>query len=215
MYEINVQDRLIAKSFRRLMPAEHDNEEGSVPALFDGISAQERILDWVEEVEPEFPEEQNLSYVSHEIPIDRYRTLIPKTSAYQWLLSIMRKNLTLIVEQKNILGSIHKEISEVLPPISKFSIKREADSLNLLYVLNWDPKTFLAGQEYAEEGTVAMERAITLTGTLTNAQALPCLQYLRQTWPTNGEDILRLMQQLLESKCGGVVRGTVSVMIVT
>ena len=180
---------------------------------------QRKVWDWVNEEEPdnvlieepsiEISEEQDLSCDSPEDPIDRYRTLIIKTSAYQWLLSVMRRELTLVVEQEDILGNIHREISKVLPPVPKFSNRRQPDAIKLLYVLKWNPETFISGQEYAEERTVAMERAITLTGTLTNAQALPCIQYLRQMWPTNGERILRLMQQLLESKCGDVIRGTV------
>lgn len=183
---------------------------------------QRKVSNWVNEEEydnvlieepiMEISEEQDLSYDNPEGPIDRYRTLITKTLAYQWLLSVMRRELTLVVEQEEVLGSIHREINKVLPPVPIFSTRRQPDAVKLLYVLNWSPETFSSGQEYAEEPTVAMERAITLTGALTNAQALPCIQYLRQTWPTNGELILRLMQQLLKSKPGHVVRGTVPMM---
>jgi len=33
-------------------------------------------------------------------------------------------------------------------------------------------------------------RTITLTGSATDAQALPCEMYLRQTWPASGSNIL-------------------------
>lgn len=185
----------------------------------DRISVQSKVLNWFDEEEPdndllkeqsiELLEEPELLRESPGGSVDRYRTLATGTSAYHWLLSAIRKELTLVVEQEEILGNIHKEVGRILPPISKISTRRQADAVKVLYVLLWDPTTFISEQEYSEERTMAMERAITLTGTLRSAQALPCLQYMRQTWPTNGEQILRLIQKLMDSKCGNIIRGAV------
>lgn len=58
---------------------------------------------------------------------------------------------------------------------------------------------------------MAMEEAITLTGSLIDAQALPCIEYLRQTWPLSGEYILRLLQKLMDSGYGELSQGVCSI----
>lgn len=211
--------RRIVELFERQRPDKQDDQEYFVSALSDTVPVQEKILNWFSEEEPDnslleeatvaSPDEPKLTNDGGRSRIDRYRELVTRTSAYCWLLAAMRRELTLINQEGDILDNIHKEISRTLPVASKFSIQRQPDAVTLLFMLDWDPAAFILKQEYSEDPTMAMERAITLTGSLTDAQALSCIQYMRQTWPSNGEYTLRLMQKLMDSKYGELIQGIV------
>jgi hypothetical protein len=45
----------------------------------------------------------------------------------------------------------------------------------------------------------ALEGAITVTGPSHNAQALRCIDYMYQTWPSSGREIVRVVQKVLRS----------------
>ena len=173
-------------------------------------------MDWFDD---ETPNSDNLG-VANEIPgtfdsadetvgtqTHNYRDLIVGTSAFQWLLNAMRQELTMITYNEHIRDAIRNEITRTLPPITKISTKKQIEVVKLLYVVRWDPVAFISEQKYPEEPHLALERAITLTGTLTNAQALPCVQYMDQIWPMTGKRTLRLIQALLKSKQGVRTQG--------
>ena len=52
-------------------------------------------------------------------------------------------------------------------------------------------------QGYAETVDHAIKDAITITGSLEDAQALTTEQYLMQTWPYSGADIIRLVTKVV------------------
>ncbi|KAI1501361.1 hypothetical protein F5X99DRAFT_418586 [Biscogniauxia marginata] len=73
------------------------------------------------------------------------------------------------------------------------------------YTVDWDIMAFLHEQDYTTLDFEAVVEAITLTGTLTEAQALSCRQYIKKVWPLSGLQTLHFVQQLLRnggsSKC--------------
>ena len=111
------------------------------------------------------------------------------------------------VKKEKIGVAIPDDINKVLPPVGEISAHQRMGTVKLIYVVRWSPTKFISEQRYTEEPPTALEMALTLTGTLTNALALPCIQYMRQTWPTTGENILRLIQKLLRAKQNGSERG--------
>lgn len=173
-------------------------------------------MDWIGEEGPnnsilgptnEVPDTIELAEDSVGTQTHMYSELIRGTSAYQWLLNAMRQELTLMTHEEHIRDAIREEITRALPPIPESSTKKQIRGVKLLYLVRWDPATFISEQEYGEDPHIALERAITLTGTLTNAQALPCVQYMHQTWPMTGERTLRLIQRLLDSRQGVRTQG--------
>ncbi|KAK1570107.1 pfs domain-containing protein [Colletotrichum navitas] len=66
------------------------------------------------------------------------------------------------------------------------------------FELHWDPVHFAEQQGYPD--VAALHNALTISGSATNAQLLPCLSYLRQCWPLLGEDVL---SGLTSSLAGG------------
>lgn len=201
----NATHRRIAELFEQKWTDEHDGQECSASVLSDEVPFQEKVSNWLTLEDADEPESFD---DSRGIRIDRYRHLITKSSAYNWLLAAMVRELTLGIQEKYILDSIHHEIRRSLPSVPTISIQRQPDPVTLVFRTNWDPAAFIAEQEYSEDNRLAMERAITLTGSLTDAQALSCVQYLRQTWPLSGEYTLRLLQKLMASEHGELVQGT-------
>lgn len=168
--------------------------------LSDTLSVQGNVSDWLTQ------EDYNPSPDELEVEIDydssQFRELVSRTSAYSWLLDFMRRKLDLLSHEGDILNSIRNEINRSFPPAHGNSARRQPDEVTSLFRVNWNLAAFIVEQEYSGDNIVAMEDAITLTGSLTNAQALSCLQYLRQTWPLSGEHTFRLLQQLMRTKHG-------------
>ena len=78
---------------------------------------------------------------------------------------------------------MRQKIIRFLPSPRKVSRKTSAEAVRMTYKVQWDPLAFVKEQGYAGEVGRAIEIAITLTGSLKDAQALTCEQYLYQTWP--------------------------------
>ena len=208
--------REIVNLFEQHLPDTYDDQNPPRIDLSNQVPAREKVWDWIDKEGPnddilgtsnEIPDTLELADDSVGTQTHIYSELILRTSAYQWLLNAMRQELTLMTHEEHIRDAIRKEITKTLPPIPKFSIKKQIGGVKLLYKVRWNPTTFISEQEYLEDPHVALERAITLTGTFTNAQALPCLEYMHQTWPMTGERTLRLIQGLLDSRQGVRTQG--------
>jgi hypothetical protein len=128
-----------------------------------------------------------------------YSELLDQFPAYRWLVGCARKILTLDTPGENAIPDIAWTF-----PIE--SLLRKADitwSLTLRdvdFILDWDPRLFLRVQEYAGNPANIFDHIITLTGSLDNAQALTCAQYMRQTWPESSDCVISLLHQLLEAR---------------
>jgi hypothetical protein len=128
-----------------------------------------------------------------------YRGFIFKAPAYEWLLASIRKELLLAPAEPNVMESIRKAIVASLPSSHKVSRKTSAAAYKVTFVLRWNPLAFINQQEYKEEQDEAIGRAITLTGSAGDAQALTCAQYLSQTWPSSGSHIIQLLKDVVRA----------------
>lgn len=81
-------------------------------------------------------------------------------------------------------------------PSSHHHVSRSAPSrrCRVTLELGWDPLAFVDEQSYSEAPGDALERAVTITGTADDAQAVTAGEYLVQTWATGG----RIMQLVKE-----------------
>ena len=67
------------------------------------------------------------------------------------------------------------------------------------FELDWDPLSFVKEQQYTESPDEALERAITLTGSANDAQAVTAGEYLSQTWPATGKNVMRLVIDVIRN----------------
>jgi hypothetical protein len=131
-----------------------------------------------------------------------YRDFIYKSPAYEWLLASLRREFLLAPVEPNSMEAIRRKIIHFLPSSHKVSRKKSAEAYKMTFEIEWDPLAFVKEQEYREEPGEAVERAITLTGSAKDAQALTCAQYLCQTWPLAGEHTVRLVKDVVRSGPG-------------
>ena len=140
--------------------------------------------------------------------VDKYRGFVAKTSAYSWLLLNMGRDSAQAFQEPDLLKTIHDEIWRYLPDLPRISIRRPPIAESLIFRLEWNPISFILEQGYSEDPGVAIQRAITLTGSPTDAQALSCLEYLNQTWPSSGKNVACLLHKLMRAENGEEVQGT-------
>lgn len=133
-----------------------------------------------------------------------YTRIIFKSTAYRWLTASLRKEFLLapIPSQRHLSGRVYSEVVRYLDGGGKsVSSKRPSDLHTLKLRVDWDPETFLREEFGTSEESLGqlLGKTITLTGSATDAQALPCEGYLRQTWPATGPGLLTLLAQALDS----------------
>ena len=129
-----------------------------------------------------------------------YRDFVFRSPAYEWLLASLRREFLLAPAEPNYMETIKQEIVRFLPSSSKVSRKSSAENYKMIFVVEWDPLAFVNEQLYKGEPGEAVGAAITLTGSIKDAQAITCAQYLCQTWPAYGDHIIRLVKDVL---CSG------------
>lgn len=122
-----------------------------------------------------------------------------KAPAFNWLLATFCREFHLVSYSMNPIG---QKIVQFL--LFSQKIKREKSELaySMTFRMEWDPLAFVKEQEYSEELDETVETAITLTGSARDAQALTCAQYLRQTWPSAAEHIIRLIKDVVRNGPG-------------
>jgi hypothetical protein len=76
----------------------------------------------------------------------------------------------------------------------------------MAFSLAWDPLHFTQEQGYTEAAEEVIKYAITLTGNMSQAQVMPCGQYLSQVWPSSGSVVLQMVQDALREP-GVIVQG--------
>ncbi|KAL6798478.1 hypothetical protein J3E68DRAFT_449393 [Trichoderma sp. SZMC 28012] len=169
-----------------LEPYETPDNQGIEEDLFQEDVPHEDGIDQQHEDEEE------------DIPdLGTYRDLINGSPAYSWLLGILRRESLMEAKCSDSMEEIRQKIISSLPHARNISKSRSSESFQMTFLINWDPAHFLQEQQYEESLDEAIERAITLTGSAKNAQALTTLQYLRQTWPTTGEHVLQLVKDVM------------------
>ncbi|KAL6819261.1 hypothetical protein V8C40DRAFT_281571 [Trichoderma camerunense] len=186
-------------------PASHQIQEDSSPEddVHEDCRNQDQGGDWdlVDQdqglygdlIDPDHEEDGEES-----IPdLVAYRNLISGSPAYSWLLGILRRESLLEAKCSKSMKDINQKIVSSLPHIRNISKARSSERFQMTFLINWDPANFLEEQQYEESPDEAIEKAITLTGSAKNAQALTTLQYLHQTWPTTGEHVLQLVKDVM------------------
>lgn len=166
------------------------------------------VLDSLDEDIQEYPDEE---VEEAEIPKDlpHYRKFVTNNPAYTWLLSRLEREMYLVPTEPNHMQAISDTILKSLShgPFQKISYTKSPHMCDMVFMVDWDPVAFLQEQEYKEQPDEVFERVITLTGSGADAQALTTAQYLNQTWPLVGQEMLSLLKRAIRLR-GEVARQT-------
>ncbi|KAL8347836.1 hypothetical protein RB601_002860 [Gaeumannomyces tritici] len=141
--------------------------------------------------------------------VAEYTRLVIGSDAYRSFLASVRAEASL--DQGDTMNEIRESITCAFPPFWRsMSRHRPPEACEAALAVNWDPFTFLKEQGYAEPPEDALSSAITVTGSSVDAQATTVAQYLAQTWPCVGLDVLAKIQDLVRGHAAvqGVLRDT-------
>jgi hypothetical protein len=133
---------------------------------------------------------------------DLYHDFIVKSPAYSWLVASLQREATLTRATPDLMGDIGDKILSVLPSIHKVSRRAPSMECKATFELDWDPLSFVKEQQYVEKADEALKRAITLTGSTNDAQALTTSEYLTQTWPATGKFVMQLVVDVVRNTTG-------------
>lgn len=163
-------------------------------------SGDERPKEYFVGVSDLSDEEAEGSKIPEDLP--RYRDFVTRNPAYAWLLARLERELLLVPAAPNHMQTISGTILNSLShgAFQKLGHEKGPHLCEMTFIVDWDPLAFLKEQEYEEKAEEAFARAITLTGTGRDAQALTTAQYLSQTWPLVGDEVLDLLKRVI--RCG-------------
>ncbi|KAK9444429.1 Pfs domain protein [Metarhizium brunneum] len=129
-----------------------------------------------------------------------YKDFISKLPEYKWLLERIQEALYMD-DTGNVQTNIRDAILQFLPRSKRISRGVAPQTHNLTFTADWDPCEFLQQQEYLDRPERALERAITITGSETDAQAATTTHYLSQTWPSSGVYLLQVLKRVVQDTC--------------
>jgi hypothetical protein len=138
--------------------------------------------------------------------LDRLKSLVETSDAYQCLITQLRCNLLLAKSEPDMRGHVRNFVLSLHPRPPKMSRRNLHDRLYTRVYLEWDPIEFL-DHEYTKHRSSCIETVITLSGTHLQSQAATCKDYLRQTWPQMGCMILDLIKDVLRSGYNNIGTG--------
>ncbi|KAJ5914067.1 hypothetical protein N7504_002950 [Penicillium tannophilum] len=126
---------------------------------------------------------------------EAYKSLVRSDPSYGKLIFDIFRECIVMSTLPNTLEEISNTITRILPASPRISRKVLPERFTMRFQVDWDPVTFLHEQQYSESPDIAIGQAIALTGSTVTVQALRCSEYLQQTWPSSGVNILKLIQE--------------------
>ena len=150
-------------------------------------------------------EEQNIQKevnFSEALQVSAARVFLFKSTQFQWLLGRLRAAVSLTMWQDSALQKVSTAVTSCLKQLAP------SKTQNAIFKVAWDPLAFVEEQEYpSSEGNI-IERVINISGSARDAQALICTQYMEQTWPTTGVDLLPAISSAISKGYHAKVQST-------
>lgn len=129
----------------------------------------------------------------------QYREAITAGPAFQWVVEELKRELSPSSSGLYTMEKISSDILKGLSKDQKISKRHLSKPSKLTFNVACDIFAYMEDQGYAIDADEALPRAITLTGSSTNAQALTIRQYVCQTWPTIKCSLVEAIQVALRA----------------
>ncbi|KAK4074480.1 uncharacterized protein Triagg1_5076 [Trichoderma aggressivum f. europaeum] len=127
----------------------------------------------------------------------RYLDTVTKDPAFEWLVGKLGTELDLTGVDSSAMKLISSHIKDRLPPIRNISRHSPSKPYRVTFQVECDILGFIQEQAYEGSAAEVLPKVITLTGFVQDVQATTCEQYLIQTWPVVGCNLLRTIQGAL------------------
>lgn len=133
---------------------------------------------------------------------------IVHAEAWRWLTSRITQNITSFSQQLSIQDVIAYQVKKKIYQSTK--TERQRSHHDVTFEVEWDPIAFIQEQCYDQSPQEAIARAITLTGTATEARAVESAQYTKEMWPFSSVFVMRVVQDVVSGRpdltsCGCLV----------
>lgn len=148
---------------------------------------------------PKSPEVEESDHIPEDTNTSIYRDFTVRSPAYNWLVATLQREAILTRATPDLAEKIRKEILDCLQFYPNASRKAPSQEYRAIFELDWDPLSFVKEQQYAETPQEALERAITITGTVNDAQAVTTGEYLSQAWPATGKYVMQLVADAIRN----------------
>ena len=150
-------------------------------------------------------EEQNIQKevnVSEAQQVSTARGFLFESTQFQWLLGRLWAAVSLTMWQDSAPQKVSTPATSCLKRLAP------SKTQNAIFKVAWDLLAFIGEQEYpSSEGNI-IERVITISESARDAQALTCTQYMEQTWPTTGVDLLQAISSAISKGDHAKVQST-------
>jgi hypothetical protein len=174
---------VIDRVFKALPANTSTSRTVTLPSYEDAISARDEVQD-LGEVERKF---QTLDQLQIKAVHDLFNGLaIQQSTPFRQLSEDLRRF---------VFPSTKSYVREIIGPCLRHT--KLVPIYSIVVRVHWELRKFLSQELDAADDISDM---ITLTGTLTQAQALTCRAYMRQTWPQSGLQTLEAVKHVLENE---------------
>ncbi|KAJ4857032.1 hypothetical protein T069G_07929 [Trichoderma breve] len=129
--------------------------------------------------------------------IESFLNAVTKDPAFKWLVGKLQGLLTSTYINSDAMKNISDHLIQGLPPIQGISRHHPSKPFRVTFDVECDILGFIKDQEYYGAAAEVVPNVITLTGSSDDVQATTCEQYLLQTWPTVGCNLLWAIQGAL------------------
>lgn len=170
------------------------------------MSLEEKLSLWEHKASAAEPEHEMQEAEAEELPgvealedevdiddLSRYQALITESSAFDWLIRSLQRELHLANSAAEGMLQIRRQMLQALPNSRHISRKHAVPSVQVTFTAPWDPVSFIEEQEYDPELDDILGKVITLTGSSADVQVTTCEKYLCQTWPSTGKHMLQII----------------------
>lgn len=133
-------------------------------------------------------------------------SFVTATSAFQWLVAMLRRNLALALPEASAFNDVSATVASAL----KF--RRGHAALNpeeATIVTRWAPRAFVREQEY--ECYESLITALAITGEALKGQMTNSIQYMEQTWPLTGRPVLEGLISAIVAGAGTAVTSKLTI----
>jgi hypothetical protein len=178
-----------------------DEDQYDIARNEHGMNWRERV-DLLDRPVEKDPEDRPIESPGAD-PYDRYREILDNAEATAWLQSAVKRGLVFGGLITPIMRSIRATVLETLRktshgPTQKISHRRNPPTFKAHFQLQWSPLEFFNQELDQSEPPEHILQVITVTGVGDSFQALPCKDYLFQTWPFSASALISLVEGLVK-----------------
>ncbi|KAF3003992.1 hypothetical protein E8E14_007746 [Neopestalotiopsis sp. 37M] len=148
---------------------------------------------------PAIQEHETEVSMRHLPDLAKYMKILHISYSYRWLLCAIEKTQVLqIPDRAAETCSIERQLINGMRMPGAMGMHLNT-FVELEFQVDWGFRVFHNEQAYSESLETVLETAITLTGNHNSVQAITCIDYVRQTWGTEGAELVLFLQKLVQS----------------